>query len=382
MEILFFLFMQSAAWQRTETTFNLMNQKKLQAAKHRVLAYCDAFDHASESDMISALRLHTHEDYSWRGMFPFHELSGHESVVELFWRPLKLAVSHLQRRPDVFMAGGHSLALHAPDSGNKQPMSDDDIWVCQMGHFMGLFDKPWLDIPPHHRMLSIRYVEFHRVVDDRIAESALFFDLIGVMHQAGQNPLPPQSGASFVYPGPRTHDGLLLSEHPQCEGDETLQLINRMVADLSRANQHALETNDNIVAVSTLAKTWHEDMIWYGPEGIGATYTLERYQHQHQYPFRFNLGSKTFNGHVARFAEGNYGCFFGWPNLTNTALGGFLGLTGNTLPADMRVVDVYRREGHKLAENWVIIDLPHWLSMQGLDVLVRMRQLLGKETFV
>jgi hypothetical protein len=49
------------------------------------------------------------------------------------------------------------------------------------------------------------------------------------------------------------------------------------------------------------------------------------------------------------------------------------------MPADMRVVDVYRRDGDKLAENWVIIDLPHWLAMQGLDVLARMRQLLGLE---
>ena len=47
----------------------------------------------------------------------------------------------------------------------------------------------------------------------------------------------------------------------------------------------------------------------------------------------------------------------------------------------MRVVDVYRRDGDKLAENWVLIDLPHWLSMQGLDVLARMRQLLGQEKY-
>jgi hypothetical protein len=39
----------------------------------------------------------------------------------------------------------------------------------------------------------------------------------------------------------------------------------------------------------------------------------------------------------------------------------------------MRVVDIYRRDGDKLAENWVFIDLLHWLSMQGLDVLKRNR---------
>ncbi len=35
-----------------------------------------------------------------------------------------------------------------------------------------------------------------------------------------------------------------------------------------------------------LARTWHKDMIWFGPAGIGATYTRERYEKQHPNPFR------------------------------------------------------------------------------------------------
>ena len=83
---------------------------------------------------------------------------------------------------------------------------------------------------------------------------------------------------------------------------------------------------------------------------------------------------------MARFAEGGYASIFGWASLTNVAAGGFLGMTGNDTPADMRVADVYRRDGDRLAENWVFIDILHWLSMQGLDVLARMRRLLGEDT--
>jgi len=72
-------------------------------------------------------------------------------------------------------------------------------------------------------------------------------------------------------------------------------------------------------------------------------------------------------------AEGNYGGFFGWPNLTVTPTGGYLGLPGTGKPADMRVVDVYRRDGDKLAENWVFIDMLHFLNQQGLDVLARLK---------
>jgi hypothetical protein len=128
-----------------------------------------------------------------------------------------------------------------------------------------------------------------------------------------------------------------------------------------------------------LEKTWAKDMIWYGPAGIGASYTIPRYQQQHQLPFRSNLEGKKFLGHECRFAEGNYACFFGWPNLSNRPLGGFLGLPGGRVTAEMQVVDVYRREGDKLAENWVIIDIPYWLKQQGLDILERTTRIANAE---
>jgi hypothetical protein len=39
----------------------------------------------------------------------------------------------------------------------------------------------------------------------------------------------------------------------------------------------------------------------------------------------------------------------------------------------MRVVDIYRRDGDKLAEIWVFIDMLHFLKMQGHDVPMRLR---------
>ena len=48
-----------------------------------------------------------------------------------------------------------------------------------------------------------------------------------------------------------------------------------------------------------------------------------------------------------------------------------MGLPASDRSADMRVVDIYRREGDKIAENWVLIDLPWWLYQQGVDVLKR-----------
>jgi len=342
----------------------------LQRAKAVVRSFHKALDAAAPGAVEEVLDEHTTAHWLWRGMHPFYEQTGAAAVADVFWKPLRGAFAPTQRRADIFFAG-----FNVADDGESQ------TWVVEMGHLLGLFDSPWLDIPPTGRMCFLRYVEFNRVTDQGlIAESSMFIDIPAVMRQAGHDPFPPQTGSSHLVPGPQTHDGLLYGSSDPVEGEITMALVHEMVADLDQANQVANATGVNHIPVEVMAKTWASDMIWSGPVGIGSSYTIERYQQQHSYPFRFNLADKVFNGHVARFAEGDYACFFGWSNLTNRPTGGFLGMPGSNA-ADMRVVDVYRRRGDKLAENWVIIDLLHWLSMQGLDVLARMRQLTGQEKF-
>lgn len=329
-----------------------------QAEKALVLKYFQDMEAASSDTVVDVLRRYVTDDYRFYGVHPFNEMQGAEAVADALWRPLYAAWSPLQRRQDVFIAG--TSEIHG------------DRWVMSMGHFLGLFDHDWLGMRASRKMAMLRYAEFNCVRDGRIAKTGFFCDLIGIMLQLGINPLPPPTGAPFIYPGPRTHDGLLLGPHDEAEGRATLALINRMVDDLSQLNV----TGNDRCPPEVLARSWHEDMIWYGPAPIGASYTIRRYQQQHQYPFREGLRDKVFNGHVCRFAEGNYACFFGWPNLSNTPTGGFLGLPGG-VRADMRVVDVYRRSGDKLAENWVLIDLPWWLRQQGLDVLERTRSIFN-----
>jgi hypothetical protein len=327
-----------------------------QAEKALVLRYFEEMEAARADSVGQVLHRYVADDYQFFGVHPFNALQGPDAVVEALWKPFYAAWSPLQRRQDVFIAG--TSVVHG------------DRWVMSMGHFLGLFDGDWLGMRASRKIAMLRYAEFNCVREGKIAKTGFFCDLIGVMHQLGINPLPPQTGASFVYPGPRTHDGLLLGPQPEAEATKTLAVLNRMIDDLSELNV----TGNDRCPPELLARSWHDDMIWYGPAAIGASYTIPRYQQQHQYPFREGLKDKVFNGHVCRFAEGNYACFFGWPNLTNTPTGGFLGLPGG-VRADMRVVDVYRRSGDKLAENWVLIDIPWWLKQQGLDVLERTRSI-------
>ena len=324
-----------------------------QKLKTLVLDFYRDLEAATPGTLEKVLKDYTLKDFQWYGVHPFGEQKGAEAVVQTFWNPFLDSWSRVQRRQDIFFAGTSEI--------------DQTDWVVSMGHLMGLLDRSWLGIPPSRKMTFLRYADFHCIEDGKITRSAFFCDLIGVMHQQGIQPLPPQTGASFIYPGPQTHDGLQLEPQDVEVSVKTLSLVNRMIGDLDQLNR----SGDDLPPPEHLARCWHEDMIWYGPAGIGATYTIPRYQQQHQYPFRRGLKGKRFNGHLCRLAEGNYAGFFGWPNLTNTPKGGFLGLPASDRACDMRVVDIYRKEGEKLAENWVLIDLPWWLKQQGVDILER-----------
>ncbi len=333
--------------------------KSYQTQKSLILSFYDEIEAANANSIEKVIRKFTKPDLQWYGVYPFNEQKGGDAVAEVFWIPFLSAWSNVQRRQDIFLAGTSEI--------------DNADWVISMGHFMGLLDGNWLGLPASRKIAFLRYADFNCIKDGKIIRSSFFCDLIGLMHQLGLNPLPLQTGASFVYPGPRTHDGLLIEPQDQQESQKTLKLVNQMIGDLTVLNKN----ENDCPHPDLLKKTWHDDMIWYGPAGIGASYTIPRYQEQHQFPFRRGLKDKVFNGHLCRFAEGNYAGFFGWPNLTNTPIGGFLGLPASNIAADMRVVDIYRREGEKLSENWVLIDLPWWLKQQGVDVLERTKTIIN-----
>lgn len=326
----------------------------LQATKSVVRDHYAALSQATPQDVARVLSQSMTANCHWYGMHPFHEQTGPEAIANTFWVPFLQAFSTVQRREDIFFAG-----LNEMDGFQGQ-------WTCSMGHLMGLFDAPFLNIPPTRKMAFLRYAEFNRVENGRITQSALFVDLLHLMLQAGLNPLrAPQTGVHLIQPGPLTHDGLLLGPQDAAAGAQTLSRINQMIGSIDHANA----SPDPLPPKHELVQDWHDDMIWWGPAGIGATYTIDRYIEQHQGPFRRGISGRSFNGHLCRMAEGTYGGFFGWPNLTLTNTGGFMGVPANDIRADMRVVDVYRREGDKLAENWIFIDMLHFLKMQGVDVL-------------
>ena len=229
---------------------------------------------------------------------------------------------------------------------------------------MGLFDNPWIGIKETKKIAMLRYCEFSKIQNGKITEVAMFFDIPHLMLQAGIKAFPSETGISLVQPGPLTHDGLMFNEQDTNEGDKTLEIIENMINDVK-----VWTSTSGASLIDELKKSWNDNMIWWGPTGIGSTYTIERYSNQHAGPFRETFKERTFNGHLCRITEGNFGGFFGWPNLTLTPSKTFMGIKTAPKPSEMRVIDMYRREGDKLTENWVFIDLLHFWKILGVDIL-------------
>ena len=286
-----------------------------QSEKQLVRKYFEAVDSGAPMDGLVA------PDFVWRGFHPFNEMTGLDAVMSAFWQPLHQSLTSLQRRMDIFIAGSNSIKSH----GGR--------WVTSMGHLMGLFDAPWLGIQPTGKIVMLRYADFHRVENGVITEAAMYFDIPHLMMQAGLSPFPPQTGEHLVQPGPMTHDGLLFEAQPPEAGNRTLAAINAMISDLG-------QWNSGMALEDELRRSWHENMLWWGPAGIGSTFTIERYAKQHAGPFRAAFSNRSQTGHICRMAEGHYGGFFGWPNFTATLTGDFMGrpATGHNWIPELAVV--------------------------------------------
>jgi hypothetical protein len=330
----------------------------LTRAKRRLRAFEDAFEGVHPRDLKAKLAEHVTPDYRWYGTHPFRDTLDLDGVVEGFWTPFLHAFRHAQRRPAIVFS---SVASETPE----------ETWVASTGQILGMFEAPWLDVPDTGKLTFVSSCEFHRLENDRIAETYHFLDVIAVMQQAGVDGLPPQTGSPIAFLPPRTQDGLQ-DGAPADPADSAsmLALMTKLGDDLGANPEVDMDPD-------VLREVWHEDMLWWGPAGIGSTLGLQGFKDHHQKPYRHSLyDERTFTGHRASFAEGDYGGWVGWPSLEERVTkGGFLGMPATHTLATQRVVDIYRRERGKMAENWVFIDLLDYLWQLDVDPLGRMREM-------
>ena len=319
----------------------------LVAAKQRVTAFLSALPGLD----AAAVAAHMAPGLIWHGPHPINQLAGPGAFADQAWAPLMQAFPDLERRDDILIAAewlGHD-------------------WVCATGHYAGTFARDYLDIPATGALARLRYGEFYRLENGLIAEAYIQWDLLGLMQQAGVNPLPPDAGIALFSPAPARFGADPDRVHRE-EGRTTQALVEAMIAGLGTFDGKSLDSMG-------MERFWHPQMMWYGPGGIGANRGIKGFQDFHQRPFLVAFPDRKGGAHKARLGDGAFFATTGWPSVTATHAGPYLGTPATGRRIGMRVMDWWRAEDGLLRENWVFIDLPALFLQMGVDLFARMRAL-------
>ena len=104
---------------------------------------------------------------------PFEDLDGPGALLDQAFFPLTNAIPDLERRDTSVIAGN--------------AVGQD--WVGCAGYYTGLFERPWLRIPPTHHQVSLRFHEFYRMEEEQVIEMQALWDIPEVMMQARAWPM-------------------------------------------------------------------------------------------------------------------------------------------------------------------------------------------------
>ena len=331
-------------------TYNTYQEDKQLIAKFRAALYdCDA------GALLGQLREVFAPDCTVRLTTPFEDLAGPDALFEIGYRPLLAAIPDLERRDFIVMAG----------------KAGEDAWVGCAGHYLGVFEGPWLDIPPTRQAVAMRYHEFFRVVDGRVAEMHAVWDIPQLMMQANAWPMTPSLGVNWLAPGPATQDGIAERPYDPAKTEASLTLVRDMLTDMGK---HPRQGGPEIMQ---LERYWHPKMNWYGPAGIGTARGIAAFRRQHQIPFLKALPDRRaiLSGKGVIFGDGDYVATTGFPNMQMTVTGdGWLGIAPGNQAITIRSLDFWRCANGLIRENWVLVDLLHVYSQLGVDVFSRMRE--------
>lgn len=296
-------------------------------------------------------------DAVFRLAHPFGDLTGGAAFHDQALAVLEKAWPDVERRDWIVMSG-------EDEHGAS--------WVGCGGHFMGTFIAPFLDIPPTGQVTHMRFHEFYRIEQGKIAEYQAIWDIPEVMIQANAWPMVPSLGRELFIPGPASGDGLIRSprdvEQSRASQQHIIDMLTHMKRHPSQGGAEKME----------MPKFWDHRMTWYGPAGIGTARGIEGFRNWHQIPFINGMPDRgqyleEITYHF--FGDNNYCAVTGWPNMVQTLTNdGWLGIAPAGQKFTMRSLDFWRIEDGKIRENWVMVDILDAYRQLGVDVFARLRE--------
>lgn len=292
-------------------------------------------------------------DCQWDVSAPLPPMIGPGAVEDGFLAPLREAFHGLHRRDEILIGGQNRRA-------------QGGTWVASVTHYVGNFNAPLWGIAPSYHLAFLRAGEFYRIENGQIVQARIILDLPDLMRQCGRMPFAFSLGLETLFPGPATHDGVCPTAG---EGKVSLDIVEGMLGDLHVYDPKSFGSSGQTGSTGY----WHENMMWYGPAGIGSNFRWEGFVKDHRESFLRAFPDRKGGNHYCRISDGNYAAVSGWPSMTMTFQGDYLGVKADGRALTLRVMDFYRCEAGQIAENWVMLDYVDLFAQMGVDLIARGR---------
>ena len=280
---------------------------------------------------------------------PLDQKIGRDAIWAGFYEPLLSALQGVHRR-DILFIGGDNIR----DAGGQ--------WVASVTHYVGNFTAPLFGIAPSNHLVFLRAGEFYRIENNQITEAKIIFDLPDLLRQCGRAVFPHDLGAEMVFPAPMTQDGI---KPTQGDGANSIKIMEGMFSDLGAFNPRDFSSNNQTGDDGY----WHRDMMWYGPGGIGSNFQWQGFVNDHRSSFLTAFPDRKGGNHYCRLGDGYYSAASGWPSMTMTFQGDYLGVRADGRALTLRVMDFYRCDRRQICENWVCLDYGDLMRQMGVDIL-------------
>jgi len=217
--------------------------------------------------------------------------------------------------------------------------------------------KKWIDL---------RVCDFYRVREDSagiygglITYNFMMIDWADVLHRAGISLLPPSELDEGLVLPPSANDGVP-APYSILARSRTSQPARAMV-------NGALK--DQWVGNAQENQWWHDDMLFYGPRGIGFAKGYEAFKQHILTPFHAAFTQRTLDLSILT-CEGNYCAAQG--HIIGLHSARWLGVAprfvdGKALEVKLRFGMHFRVVDGKAKEGWAIFDVPGFFQQVGLD---------------
>lgn len=230
---------------------------------------------------------------------------------------------------------------------------------------------PFAGVPPPPGpapVVRIRDLDFYAFEGTRISYNWCMVDVVDILQQGGYRVLPEASLPDLGYPAPTGQQGLPAPDSQWVDEEDAAKSMMPFVQMVQ----------EDLGAQSMEARWWAEDMVWYGPAGIGTAKGRTQYVEFVLQPLRAAFTETRVEIEQLVCEGAICGAMVHlWGNHTGTWLGeeptGKLVRLRFGLLAHVQLQPGAKGFG-KLIEGWAQLDIPAAFAMMGVDLLERARK--------